>query len=127
MEIKPDYRFTKLHTSKGTFYSLEIYIGIEESYVGYGKTIMEAVEKAYEKCSIRIDELETFSSIFNEKFKDVNAIHIKNKIEEKEIAEGRKNCCLYCGEPLKRGRRKFCSDFCRRRYKYERVNENNQN
>lgn len=116
MEIKPDYRFTKLHTKKGSVYTLEIYIGIEESFVGRGSTMAEAVENSYKKCSLRIKELDDFMSMFYNKFANVNAIDMKNKIDEKAIADGKTKLCKYCKTPLTGKKQTFCSDRCRWNY-----------
>lgn len=116
MEIKPDYRFTKLHTRKGSLYTLEIYIGIEDSFVGYGSTMTEAIENAYKKCGIKIKELDEFMEIFNIRFAKVNAIDMKNKIDEKETFDGKRNVCKYCGTPLTGKKKYFCSKKCSGKY-----------
>ena len=118
MDTKPDYRFTKLHTAKGTVYTFSIFIGIEESFHGYGSTITEAVKKACVACNQRYDELKEleevhkFVNVMNENIA-VNNVFFDKAIKNNPKKEGQRRSCQVCGKLIEDSRRrKFCSDTC---------------
>lgn len=114
MDTQPDFRFTKLHTAKGTVYSLEIYIGYEKSYFGYGSTINEAVQKAYGQYGKEIEDIDNFLIYLDKYGVDISIPYVKSKIDEfnAEKPEQNKMRCQYCGGLLPSNRRRYCCTSC---------------
>lgn len=126
MEIKPDYRFTKLHTAKGTFYSIEVYLGIEKCFYGYGATITEAMNQVFSKYNIRINEIVEAVKLLNSKFVNKNI-----KTDDKDFSDysiidknnGVKTC-KNCGKLVTGKRIHFCSNDCMLQYHRKLKNAN---
>ncbi|MCM1497247.1 MAG: hypothetical protein NC124_02155 [Clostridium sp.] len=118
MEIKPDYRFTKLHTSKGTIYTFSIYLGIEKSFFGWGNTIKDAVKSACDLYGEEISDVENFLKYLDEFGSAINVPEYQSKI--KEFHAMRKDVlsreCAFCGGELPPNRKRFCCNECSKKF-----------
>lgn len=128
MEIKPDYRFAKIHTAKGTFYSIEIYIGIEKCFFGYGKTITEAVNQVVNRYNIRIKEIEEVVDILNKKLINKNIPKEINNFDNLPVLDKKNGIktCKNCGKLITGKRTLFCSNDCLLQY-HRRLRNANKN
>lgn len=115
MNVKPDIRFTKLHTAKGTFYSFEVFIGYEKTYFGKGRTINEAAENLYKQYNDSINEIDQYLDFLDKFGSDINAIEVKNKLDDYHFEKGDipQRQCAFCGAVLPHNKKgKYCSKEC---------------